>query len=107
MHPDYSWQAVYFGATALLWSRTLEPCFGDKLDFFAKSHLNCENGIKRTPCGLTFVCEWGSCRHAAGAAAVLALYARGLLKANADDENAVRIMEFAKHQVCTPTVLQQ
>lgn len=98
-HPDYSWKALYFGATALLWSHTQDPCFGDKLHFFANSHLNSQNGIQRTPCGLTFVCEWGSCRHAAGAAAVMAIYAQGLLKSNSDDEYAATVMDFARRQV--------
>eukprot|EP00892_Ulva_mutabilis_P003515 jgi/Ulvmu1/1535/UM011_0265.1 len=99
-YPDYSWQSVYFGATALLWSQTLDPCFGEKLDYFAKSHLNSENGIQRTPCGMTFVSEWGSCRHAAGAAAVLAIYAKGLLKSNPEDEVASNVMDFGQRQIC-------
>lgn len=107
MYPDYSWQAVYFGATALLWSRTLDPCFGDKLAFFADSHMNSENGINQTPCGMTFVCEWGSCRHAAGAAAIMALYAKGLLKVNAEDPRAVSALDFAQRQVWCPAFLKQ
>lgn len=49
-----------------------------KLEFFVSSHLQASNGIKHTPKGLTFVGEWGTLSHAAGAAAIIALYARGM-----------------------------
>ena len=32
---------------------------GQKLDYFATSHLKCYNGVKHTPYGLTFIIEWG------------------------------------------------
>ena len=69
-----------------------------KLEYFATSHLDAQNGIQRTPCGLTFVTEWGSCRHAAGAAAVLAVYARHL--APTDSQQAAKLLDFARKQVC-------
>jgi hypothetical protein len=78
------------------------PCsMAERLEYFAKSHLDCENNIKRTPCGLAFVTEWGSCRHAAGAAAILAVYARLLRKKNA--ARADSVLDFARKQVLTST----
>ena len=68
-----------------------------KLAVFADSHLNAKNGIRRTPKGLTFVSEWGSCRHAAGAAAILAVYARGM--APGSRRYAQDVLRFARHQV--------
>jgi hypothetical protein len=99
--PDYSWGQVYFGATALLWMRTKDPQYGEELEYFAESHLNQKNGIKRTPCGLTFVTKWGSCRHAAGAAAVLACYAFGLRQQDPASTRATEVAEFAQGQVCS------
>jgi hypothetical protein len=47
-----------------------------EIDFFIDSHLNATGGIQRSPKGLTYVSEWGSLRHAAGAAAMLAKLSR-------------------------------
>lgn len=96
---DYSWGQVYFGATALLFEHTGDKFCADRLAYFADSHLNSKNGIKRTPCGMTFVTKWGSCRHAAGCAGILAVYARGLLKANPGSKEALDIIKFAERQV--------
>ena len=96
---DYSWQSVYFGACAVLYSVEPDRAIGAKLRYFADSHMRSENGIKRTPCGMTFVTEWGSCRHAAGAAAIMASYARHL--AAKDPEAAAAILKFAQSQVRT------
>lgn len=97
--PDYSWQSVYFGACALLYSVEQDKAMAAKLRYFADSHMGSENGIKRTPCGMTFVTEWGSCRHAAGAAAIMAVYARHL--AAKDAEAAAAILKFAQSQART------
>jgi hypothetical protein len=69
---------------------------GERLEYFARSHLNLENNIKRTPCGMNFLTEWGSCRHAAGCAAMLACYARTLRKKDA--ARAADILDFARKQ---------
>jgi hypothetical protein len=73
--------------------------YGEKLHYFAQSHLETKNGVRRTPCGLTFVSKWGSNRHAAGAAAILACYADGLVGINQPVAQAV--MGFARSQVCS------
>jgi Glycosyl hydrolase family 9 len=75
--------------------------YESKLAFFAEAHLKKMHGIKRTPRGLTFVSEWGSLRHAAGAASILAIYSRAL-KSNGRDAEASEIMQFAEHQVPPP-----
>ena len=67
------------------------------LDYFATSHLDVTNGIRRSPQGLTFITEWGSLRHAMGATAVLASYARYLRPRH--PERAAKIAEFAEQQV--------
>jgi hypothetical protein len=73
------------------------PCrLVEKLDYFAQSHLQVQNGIQRTPLGLTFVTEWGSCRHAAGVAAIMAVYARGLR--THDAHRAAEMLRFAEQQ---------
>ena len=74
-----------------------ECSIGQKLDYFALSHLRCKNCVKNTPCGLTFITEWGSCRHAAGCAAVMAVYARQLRERDA--ARATEILDFARKQV--------
>lgn len=96
---DYSWGQVYFGATAVLYDCTGDAFYAKRLAYFADSHLNSKNGIKRTPCGLSFVTKWGSCRHAAGCAGILATYARGLLKKNPKSPVALEILNFAERQV--------
>jgi hypothetical protein len=65
---------------------------------FANAHLNQTNGIVKTPKGLTFVDQWGSLRHAAGVAGVLAGYARVLRTKNRAVE-ASPIMALAERQV--------
>lgn len=72
--------------------------YEDKLKFFADSHIGATNGIRQTPLGLTFVNEWGTLRHAAGAAGILAIYARGI-EAKGEMAMAQEIMAFAEHQV--------
>ena len=53
--------------------------------------------MRRTPLGLAFVSEWGSCRHAAGVAAVFAMRARQVA---ADDLIAAQeLLAFAEQQV--------
>lgn len=96
---DYSWGQVYFGATAVLYERTGDAFYAERLAYFADSHMNSKNGIKRTPCGLSFVTKWGSCRHAAGCAGIIASYARGLLKADPKSAEAAAMLEFAESQV--------
>lgn len=96
---DYSWGQVYFGATALLYERTGEDFYAERLAYFADSHLNSKNGIKMTPCGMTFVTKWGSCRHAAGCSGILATYARGLLKADPKSKEGAEILTFSEKQV--------
>lgn len=98
-HADFSWSSVYHGACAVMWLRTHEARYGDKLCYFACSHLEAENGIGRTPSGLTFVSKWGSNRHAAGVAAILACYADGLSEKGCEND-AEPIMAFARSQVC-------
>jgi hypothetical protein len=90
---------VYFGATAVLYDKTGDDFYAERLAYFADSHLNSKNGIKRTPCGLSFVTKWGSCRHAAGCAGILAVYARGLMKKTPDSKEGHEILEFAEKQV--------
>jgi hypothetical protein len=67
------------------------------MDVFATSHLLERNGPVTTPGGLTFVDKWGSCRHAAGAAAIMAIYARILNRS--DPRLARRVAQFAEQQV--------
>jgi hypothetical protein len=93
---DYSWQSVYFGGCALLHSIDNDRDAAEKLAYFASCHMNATNGIKRTNCGLTFVSEWGSCRHAAGAAAIIAYYARHIAASNR--EQAAAALQFASRQ---------
>lgn len=69
------------------------------MQYFATSHLDVDNGIRQTPLGLTFVNEWGTLRHASGAAGILAIYARGL-EVKGQTAMADEIMDFAEQQVC-------
>jgi hypothetical protein len=82
-----------------------ELCFRykEELQRFAEAHLSGTHGVKTTPKGLTFVDEWGSLRHAAGVAGVLAGYARAL-RAEGQDAEASLIMAFAERQV-NPSVV--
>ena len=68
------------------------------MQFFADSHLDVKNGIQQTPLGLTIVNEYGTLRHASGAAGILAIYARGL-EAKGQTAVADEIMKFAEQQV--------
>ena len=55
-----------------------------------------KDGVEHTPKGLTFVDRWGSLRHAAGVAGVLAGYARAQ---KGKRSYSARIMKFAERQV--------
>ena len=90
-------QAYFGGVIALFSEDRTNADLAAKLDFFVNCHFERQNGIKRTPKGLTFVNAWGSLRHAAGAAAILARYARSLL--SSDVERAAKILDFAESQV--------
>jgi hypothetical protein len=82
-------------------------CFRYKgeLQRLADAHLNGANGVKTTPKGLTFVDQWGSLRHAAGVAGVLAGYAR-VLQAKGQNAQASLIMSFAERQVSHSIISQ-
>ena len=90
-------QAYFGGICALFTEDPTNKELTDKLDFFVTAHLEQTNGVRQTPAGLTFLNEWGSLRHAAGAAAVLALYARML--ADTDATRSREILAFAQRQV--------
>jgi hypothetical protein len=51
----------------------------------------------RTAKGLNYIDGWGPLRRAAGAAAIMAVYARGLDDSNIDK---AEILKDAEHQVC-------
>jgi hypothetical protein len=71
--------------------------YEERLREYAESHLHSTNGVRRTPKGLTYVKEWGSLRHAAGAAGIVSLYGRSqLVKGN---QAGAEMMEFAEQQV--------
>lgn len=97
--PDFSWQSVYFGACAVMFQTCRDDRYREKLQYFLHCHLEQSNGVKQTPCGMTFLSKWGSCRHAAGAAAVLAAFS--LSSGNVqNDSDAFMAGQFAEQQVC-------
>lgn len=59
--------------------------------------MDLQNGIDRTPKGLTFLTEWGSLRHASGAAAIIAFYSRYVRKQ--DRKRSQQMLQFAENQV--------
>lgn len=64
--------------------------------------LNARTTIVHTPKGLLHVAEWGSLRHAAGTAGLLAHFSRALNSKGALSSNGIaseEIMAFAEHQV--------
>ena len=74
------------------------------MEYFVESHLEAcpgmpNNGIHRTPLGLSYFTPWGSLRHAAGHAAILAHYSRSV-RAGGDAKRADAILEHAERQVC-------
>ena len=69
---------------------------------FADLVLNARTTIVHTPKGLLHVAEWGSLRHAAGTAGLLAHFSRALNSKGALSSNGIaseEIMAFAEHQV--------
>ena len=78
-------------------SVTVACRYHERLRYFCKSHYTCTHGVSRTPCGLTFMCKWGSCRHAAGIAGIMALYAKIVQETHPADAAAAK--EFAMQQV--------
>lgn len=71
------------------------------MDYFTSSHLYVQKGVKRTPAGLTFMSEWGSLRHAAGVAAIIAFYSRSVRVRDSlgGRKRADEMLDFAESQV--------
>ena len=65
------------------------------LDEFVAAHLQHTDGIVLTPGGLNWVNEWGSLRHASGAAAIMAAYGRDL-----PADQGAELKAFAQKQAC-------
>jgi hypothetical protein len=72
----------------------LQCCsFDQELKEFAQWNLK----NTRTAKGLNYIDAWGPLRRAAGAAAIMSVYARGLDDSNNDK---AEILKDAEHQVC-------
>ena len=59
--------------------------------------MSASGGVRHTGKGLVYISQWGSLRHAMGAASIVSLFGRGLKVKGQSSGDAM--MEFAERQV--------